>query len=299
MAMTIEEYNTVQLNNAVLDVKDSHTSTKYKSKEKYMESIDATQITVTEEKKSKRNIINDIVMELISKTPTNASTSDIPMDIPTDVIVSPKSTIKVSNKTKVKPLKLDIPPKRSAMMSTRWARHVYEMMIEAAIPITDEIIHAFNNLIKCLKKYSYISTSSPQKSERYTRGIQLIQLDNRIEAIHLHFDYNITYEVRQSVCIDIMDTYFDLFNLIKDIIPFMKKKHEHVTTVNALNTSKATMIHLHKVCELMIKEREREIKQHENAMKQHEYAMNHQQHKIVSQRTEIQKLEETIAKYSE
>ena len=186
-----------------------------------------------------------------------------------------------ANKTKVA-LKMDIPTKRPSIISTRWIRHVYEMMVEANVTITDEIIHTFNNVVKCLKKYPQMSTSTPLKSVRYHGGIELTLSEYSISGIFMHFEYTTPYDTRKVICEEIMQTYLPLYELIKDtVVPFMKKKHLHINAVKQLEKNKMQIINLHEYAEELIKK--------------HEQTLRTTYHHIEDKRREIKKLEEIVA----
>ena len=135
---TEEHYTAVQLDDEILEVKGPHAGTKYASLDKWMESIGVQkeQLEITEEKKSKHK------MNEKKSSDTTTATA-----MTTDAAATAASAETKAKKAKVEKLKMDIPTKRSPIMSTRWARHVYEMRVEANVTITDEIIHAYNKLV--------------------------------------------------------------------------------------------------------------------------------------------------------
>lgn len=262
---TEEHYTAVQLNDEIMEVKGPHAGTKYPSLDKWMESIGARedQLEITEEKKSKRK-----ANEKKSADTTDASA----------VETKPK-------KIKVEKLKMDIPTKRSSIISTRWMRHVYEMMVEANVTITDEIIHAFNNVMKCLKKYPQVSTSTPPKVDRYRIGFQLKMTNHYIHDIFLHFEYTTPYDARQVIADEIMQTYTPLYELTKHIVePYMKKKHLYTHSVRLLEKNKAQMLQLHEQAEELIKK--------------HEDALSLTYRHIEDKRREIRNLEDAVVKFA-
>ena len=268
---TEEHYTAVQLDDEILEVKGPHTGTKYASLDKWMESIGVRedQLEITEEKKSKRKM-----NEKKSAATNEATVTDAAAAAPTK-----------AKKAKVEKLKMDIPTKRSPIMSTRWARHVYEMMVEANVTITDEIIHAYNNLVKCLKKYKQLSTSTPMKSERYKVGIELKLVEHYIDGIFLHFEHTTPYDTRKIISEEIMQTYLPLYESIKDIVvPFMRNKFQYTNAVRLLEKNKTQMISLHDYAEELIKK--------------HEQTLASTYRNIEDKRREIKKLEEIVTKHS-
>ena len=279
---TEEHYTAVQLDDEILEVKGPHAGTKYPSLDKWMESIGVQkdQLEITEEKKSKRKINEKKSPDTTSAMATSATTIDA-----TDAAAAVASAETKAKKAKVEKLKMDIPTKRSPIMSTRWARHVYEMMVEANVTITDEIIHAYNKLVKCLKKYPQLSTSTPPKSERYKVGIELKLIEHYIDGIFLHFEHTTPYDTRKIISEEIMQTYLPLYESIKDIVvPFMRNKFQYTNAVRLLEKNKTQMISLHDYAEELIKK--------------HEQTLTLTYRHIEDKRREIKRLEEIVTKHS-
>ena len=278
---TEEHYTAVQLDDEILEVKGPHAGTKYPSLDKWMESIGVQkeQLEITEEKKSKRKMNEKKSSDTTATALSEATTSA------TDTAAAVASAETKAKKTKVEKLKMDVPAKRAPIMSTRWARHVYEMMVEANVTITDEIIHAYNKLVKCLKKYPQLSTSTPMKSERYKVGIELKLVEHYIDGIFLHFEHTTPYDTRKIISEEIMQTYLPLYESIKDIVvPFMRNKFQYTNAVRLLERNKTQMISLHDYAEELIKK--------------HEQTLASTYRNIEDKRREIKKLEEIVTKYS-
>ena len=274
-----EHYTAVQLDDEILEVKGPHAGTKYPSLDKWMESIGVQkeQLEITEEKKSTRKM-NEKKSFDTTATATSETTT-------TDAAAAVASAETKAKKTKVEKLKMDVPAKRAPIMSTRWARHVYEMMVEANVTITDEIIHAYNKLVKCLKKYPQLSTSTPMKSERYKVGIELKLVEHYIDGIFLHFEHTTPYDTRKIISEEIMQTYLPLYESIKDIVvPFMRNKFQYTNAVRLLERNKTQMISLHDYAEELIKK--------------HEQTLASTYRNIEDKRREIKRLEEIVTKYS-
>ena len=288
----MEHYTAVQLNDEILEVKGPHGGTKYPSLDKWMESIGVQkdQLEITEEKKSKRKMNEKKSPDTTDATATSATTTSEAMT--SEAMTSATSAADAAaaaptkaKKAKVEKLKLDIPTKRALITSTRWMRHVYEMMVEANVNITDEIIHAYNKLVKCLKKYPQLSTSTPPKSERYKVGIELKLIEHYIDGIFLHFQHTTPYDTRKIISEEIMQTYLPLYESIKDIVvPFMRNKFQYTNAVRLLEKNKTQMISLHDYAEELIKK--------------HEQTLTLTYRHIEDKRREIKRLEEIVTKHS-
>ena len=297
-----EHYTAVQMNDEILEVKGPHGGTKYPSLDKWMESIGVQkdQLEITEEKKSKRKMNEKKSPDTTDATATSATATSEAMTseaMTSEAMTSEATTITTSatdaaaaaptkaKKAKVEKLKLDIPTKRALITSTRWMRHVYEMMVEANVNITDEIIHAYNKLVKCLKKYPQLSTSTPPKSERYKVGIELKLIEHYIDGIFLHFQHTTPYDTRKIISEEIMQTYLPLYESIKDIVvPFMRNKFQYTNAVRLLEKNKTQMISLHDYAEELIKK--------------HEQTLTLTYRHIEDKRREIKILEEIVMKHS-
>ena len=280
-----EHYTAVQMNDEILEVKGPHAGTKYPSLDKWMESIGVQkdQLEITEEKKSKRKMNEKKSPDTTTATAT--TTSEATETIETSATDAAAAAPTKAKKAKIEKLKMDIPTKRALITSTRWARHVYEMMVEANVTITDEIIHAYNKLVKCLKKYPQLSTSTPMKSERYKVGIELKLVEHYIDGIFLHFEHTTPYDTRKIISEEIMQTYLPLYESIKDIVvPFMRNKFQYTNAVRLLEKNKTQMISLHDYAEELIKK--------------HEQTLTLTYRHIEDKRREIKKLEEIVMKHS-
>jgi hypothetical protein len=164
------------------------------------------------------------------------------------------------------PKQCEVPSRNSKVESTRWARHVYEMMTEAKVEITDEIIDAYNHLVSTLKKYP-MGTGCPSKYNRYDDGICLELFQYSLRGTYIHFDHKISIPEREEICKDIMAAYQPLFVMIKDIVvPFMKKQYAHISATKNLEYKKKQLVKAHD-------DMERLMEEHAHRMKHlHKYA---------------------------
>jgi hypothetical protein len=65
----------------------------------------------------------------------------------------------------------NVPKRNSPIKSVMWMRHIHEMMLEAQVPITSEIVTAYNQVIQFLEGYQTVTIHSPSKRQKYTAGI--------------------------------------------------------------------------------------------------------------------------------
>jgi len=181
----------------------------------------------------------------------------------------------------VKPKKCEVPSRSTKIESIRWMRHVYDMMIEAGVEITDEIIDLYNHLITTLKKYNQLSTGYPPKYIRYDYGIQLEVLQYSIRGLSAHFHSTVSLSEREEICKDILRAYQPLFDKIKDIVlPYMKKQYTYLNAQRELERQNAQLIKLHD-----------EI---ERTMQEHQIRMNYMKNATISVEKQIAKLKEEI-----
>lgn len=174
----------------------------------------------------------------------------------------------------------DIPKKKSPYQATRWLRHVYDMMLEASVPITEEIIDLFNGLMTYLYTIRGVYTSVPQKYMRYQSGVVIQQIGDTNQPLYgitMYFDSVIPYAERGPINKQIMELYLPLFNKISGIvIPFMKKKHAYESAIREIDLLKKSLIRAHESLVL-------EEKQHAERMKEYYQRATYIQTKLAAQ----------------
>jgi hypothetical protein len=174
--------------------------------------------------------------------------------------------VKAVKPKKEKPKQCEVPSRNSKVESIRWARHVYEMITEAKVEITDEIIDLYNHLVNTLKKFN-MSTGCPPKQIRYDYGICLELTQYSLRGTYIHFDHSVSSVEKETAYKEIMTAYQPLFDLIKDIVvPFMKTQHTKLITAKTLEYKKKLLVKAHD-------DMERLMAEHAHRMKHlHKYA---------------------------
>jgi len=188
-----------------------------------------------------------------------------------DEIVAEMTSTKVKKVREKKAKKekkkaIDAPKKNSPYQATRWLYHVYDMMKEANVPITDTIIDQFNALMTYLYTLRLVYTSAPQKSRRYESGVELKIVGEAprqvIYGINLYFESGVSHSDRTAIIQRIAELYAPLYNSIKDIVrPYMKRQNMYEQAMREVEYLKKDLIKTHETLEL-------EEKQHKERMKQ-------------------------------
>ena len=182
---------------------------------------------------------------------------------PTKAKKEPKVKVKAVKAVKakaVKPKQCEVPGRNSKIESIRWARHVYEMMTEAKVEITNEIIDMYNHLVNTLKKFN-MSTGCPPKHIRYDYGICLELSQYSLKGTYIHFDHSVLSAEKETAYKEIMTAYQPLFDLIKDtVVPFMKTQHAKLLAEKTLEYKKKQLVKAHDEIERMMTEHAHRMK---------------------------------------
>jgi len=194
----------------------------------------------------------------------DASVVDLQEEPEVIVVNAPKKRV---TKTKVeKPKKEVIPtcnvPKRnSPIKSVMWMRHIHEMMIEAQVPITGEIIAAYNQVIQFLEGYLTVTIHGPSKQQKYTAGI--LPQESSWYPIYIRVPHTFTHAQRTAFILDIKAIYRPLYTLIKDKVePYMKQREETHDIHNKLEYKKREIRGMHEQIE-------KEVERHKELMKRY------------------------------
>ena len=117
---------------------------------------------------------------------------------------------------------------KTTISSSRWARHLYHMMVEAGVTITPHIADHYHAFVACLQNIDGLRTQKidPRTVDKYRYAITI----NTRELLLAHFPHELdTQENIDTIYDTIIDTYKPLFDCIKDIVvPYMDMKHKHV-----------------------------------------------------------------------
>lgn len=153
-------------------------------------------------------------------------------------------------------------PSRTKFLSARWMRHVYEMMVESGLVITEEIIDAFNDLVEYLiSQNDKITTGTPPKFARYSHGIKIEKQQYNIRGIYLNYTPIVDLTEHAQITTKIADLYIVLFNLIKGtVVPFMDKKNMYLSAKKECEREKMLLIKQHDMMEKSLQEHEHRIK---------------------------------------
>jgi len=194
----------------------------------------------------------------------DASVVDLQEEPEVIVVNAPK---KRATKPKVeKPKKEVIPtcnvPKRnSPIKSVMWMRHIHEMMIEAQVPITSEIVTAYNQVIQFLEGYLTVTIHGPSKQQKYTAGI--LPQESSWYPIYIRVPHTFTHAQRTAFILDIKAIYRPLYTLIKDKVePYMKQREETHDIHNKLEYKKREIRGMHEQIE-------KEVERHKELMKRY------------------------------
>jgi len=198
----------------------------------------------------------------------------------------PKEKEKKEKKRKHEDKKCNVPSRTAKFQSSRWMKHVYEMMVESGLVLTDEIVDAFNDLMDYLvSKNDKMTTTTPPKFNRYIYGIKLEKLQHSIRGIYVNFEHTVGLAERTEICDRIVDLYAVLFALIKDtVVPFMDGKNMYITAKKESERERANLLKSHEVMEKEL----------------HNHALRIEGYRNILARTQkiIEKHEATMQKFS-
>jgi hypothetical protein len=153
-------------------------------------------------------------------------------------------------------------PSRTKFLSARWMRHVYEMMVESGLVITEEIVDAFNDLVEYLiSQNDKFTTGTPPKFARYNHGIKVEKQQYNIRGIYMDYTPIVDLAERAQIATKIADLYSVLFYLIKGtVVPFMDKKNMYLSAKKECEKEKMLLIKQHDMMERSLQEHEHRIK---------------------------------------
>jgi len=183
-----------------------------------------------------------------------------------EVIEKPKKEPKAKKPLKPlkpKPKKCNVPKRMNSTNAFAWMYHVHTMMVESGIPLTDEIIDAYNAMVAYLEQFNMLVTRCPYKFEKYTSGITIVNRGTHIYGLSMTYHHTVKSSERERICKEIVEHYQPLYDLIAPVvIPFMKQKSDTILIVNRLERAKKDLLKLYDQMEL-------EMKTHEGKMKEY------------------------------
>ena len=187
----------------------------------------------------------------------------IETDLPEEVIVvnAPKKRTKVEKpKKEVIPV-CNVPKRNSPIKSVMWMRHIHEMMIEAQVPITSDIVAEYNQVIQFLEGYQTVTIHGPSKRQKYTAGI--LPQESSWYPIYIRVPHTFTHTQRLAFIADVKAIYRPLYTLIKDKVePYMKQREETHDIHNKLEYKKREIRSMHEQIE-------KEVERHKHLIKQY------------------------------
>jgi hypothetical protein len=149
-----------------------------------------------------------------------------PVAIPEEKQEPKENKKRAPKKVKEEKLAFRIPPRSRQSTSTKWARHIYEVIKHFApqLLLQEPVMKAYNELVDCLESHgTTLRTHPPLGRDKYLRGI--IMEGRSSLPIQHSFIHNLpsTNEERiqkESILTHVKETYMVLYHLIKaDIIP--------------------------------------------------------------------------------
>ena len=155
----------------------------------------------------------------------------------------------------------NVPKRNSPIKSVMWMRHIHEMMIEAQVPITSEIVTAYNQVIQFLEGYQTVTIHGPSKRQKYTAGI--LPQESSWYPIYIRIPHTFSHAQRTAFILDVKAIYRPLYTLIKDKVePYMKQREETHDIHNKLEYKKREIRAMHEQIE-------KEAERHKELMKRY------------------------------
>ena len=162
-----------------------------------------------------------------------------------------------------KPIKkaCNVPKRTTKLQSVIWMRYVYDILKEAQVEITDEIIDAYNNVITFLEGYLTITILSPSKWERYESILPYDEKYYSKKGIFVNYSYALTKEERTQFRTNLTELYDKFYALVKDkVVPYMANKKKHIEATAIIVNAKRHILALHEKVELQTQIHNKQIK---------------------------------------
>jgi hypothetical protein len=166
------------------------------------------------------------------------------MSEPSPVKEKPKKTMTTSKKSKDKYNGFAVPPTTRA--TSRWARHIYEMMKEGtpALLEREDVKKAYNDLVECLDSYAgRLESWKTPKYARYSSGIKpdansySVFGSLPIRFLNEYESWN-KPDLKKQIQEDsaaIKAKYAPLYELIKrDLVHYMERKNHEINSKKTL-----------------------------------------------------------------
>lgn len=151
---------------------------------------------------------------------------------------------------KVKPKACNVPKRNTKLQSVIWMRYIYDMLKEAEVDITDEIIDAYNNVITFLEAYTAVTILAPSKWERYVSIVPYENIYRGSRGIYINHSNGLSKDERSQFKKDLMEVYDKFYMLVKDKVdPYMANKKKHIETTATLANAKRNILAFHEKVE--------------------------------------------------
>ena len=160
-------------------------------------------------------------------------------------------------------------PKRNAENSgSYWLRHVYDMMLEAEVALTDEIIDAFNAVVTYINSQTGITSQVPYRSKKYETGVKIRLTPYVINGIHMGFNHTVEFPLREHICKEIFKLYMPLYDMISPVVmPYMERLSKYHSAKQKLDDLKKQQDKLYNTIESQIKSHEHQMQYYNNQAK--------------------------------
>ena len=180
-----------------------------------------------------------------------------------------------------KPKTCNVPKRTCKTDGSAFMHHIYELMMEASVPLTDEVIDAYNHVVSFLRKQTSLRTYCPRKSAVYDSSIELRTNASYMLGVATTFTAEVTYDQRVEICRQFGEIYTPLYLLIAPLIePYRKQKYNQCVAQIRLEHTKKSLLKLHDAMEA-------EMARHAHQMKVYHATAKHYQQDIETYENQI------------
>ena len=174
----------------------------------------------------------------------------------------------IAKKGKKSKKKCIIPKRNAENNGSYWLRHVYDMMLEAEVVLTDEIIDAFNAVVTYINSQIGITSQVPYRSKKYETGVKIRLTPYVINGIHMGFNHTVEFPLREHICKEIFKLYTLFYDMISSVVmPYMEKQSKYHSAKNHLEDLKKQQDKLYNTIESQIKSHEHQMQYYNNQAK--------------------------------
>ena len=178
------------------------------------------------------------------------------------------TTSVVAKKGKKSKKKCIIPKRNAENNGSYWLRHVYDMMLEAELVLTDEIIDAFNAVVTYINSQIGLTSQIPYRSKKYETGVKIRLTPYVINGIHMGFNHTVEFPLREHICKEIFKLYTPLYDMISPVVmPYMERLSKYHSAKQKLDDLKKQQDKLYNTIESQIKSHEHQMQYYNNQAK--------------------------------